>query len=176
MLGPAARWADIDYHRLTSFALRGAGTCAVARAGTAHGLLAWFDTVLVDGVEYSNAPGAVEGIYGQFLFPWPEPVSLQEGDSVAFEVRADPIGGDILWTWNTEIRRGGTPDAGTTRFRQSTLNSRLAPPDSLRKRAGSSADDDRSRVPTTHARKASRGVPARPRSLRGREARITRCD
>jgi len=137
LLGPAARWADIDYQRITSFALRGAGSCNVARAGTAHGLLAWFDTVLVEGVEYSNAPGTVDGIYGQFLFPWPEPISLQEGDSVAFDVRADPIGGDILWTWSSEIRRGGSLDAGTTRFRQSTLNSRLTLPDSLRKRAES---------------------------------------
>ena len=29
------------------------------------------------------------------------------------------------------------PDAGAARFRQSTLNSRLTPPDSLRKRASS---------------------------------------
>jgi protein arginine N-methyltransferase 1 len=139
LLGPAARWADIDYQRMTSFGLRGAGSCNVARAATAHGLLAWFDTVLVEGVEYSNAPGPVEGIYGQFLFPWPEPVTMQEGDSVAFEVRADPICGDVLWTWTSEIRRGRGPDAGNVRFRQSTFNSWLAPPDSLRKRAGSFA-------------------------------------
>ena len=107
--------------------MRGAGSFTITRAGVGHGLLVWFDTALVEGVGYSSAPGAPEGIYGQMLFSWPEAVALQVGDRVAFELRADPIGADYLWTWTTEI--------GATRFRQSTFKSFPPSPDSLRKRA-----------------------------------------
>jgi protein arginine N-methyltransferase 1 len=135
LLGPPARWAQIHYPTLTERALRGSGTCTIATTGMAHGLLVWFDTVLVEGVGYSNAPDAPEGIYGQMLFPWPEAVSLQEGDTVGFEVRADPIGADYLWTWTSEIHRRASGPATATRFRQTTFKGLLASPDSLRKRA-----------------------------------------
>jgi protein arginine N-methyltransferase 1 len=135
LLGPPTQWASIDYPLLTALGVQGSGSCTVARAGTAHGLLVWFDTVLVEGVGYSNAPGAREGIYGQMLFPWPEAVSLQEGDVVTFEVRADPVGADYLWTWTSEIHRRGGQPAAATRFRQSTFEGVLASRDSLRRRA-----------------------------------------
>jgi hypothetical protein len=119
--------AVLDYPTLTELAVRGAGSSTITNAGVGHGLLVWFDTVLVEGVGYSSAPGAPQGIYGQMFFPWPEQVALQAGDRVAFELRADPIGADYLWTWTTEI--------GATRFRQSTFKSFPPSRDSLRKRS-----------------------------------------
>ena len=126
------RWAVLDYPTLTDLAVRGAGSFTITRAGVGHGLLVWFDTVLVEGIGYSSAPGgAPDGIYGQMFFSWPEAVVLQAGDRVAFELRADPIGADYLWTWTTET--------GATRFRQSTFKSFPPSPDSLRKRASTFA-------------------------------------
>jgi precorrin-6B methylase 2 len=132
LVGPPVAWARVHYPTLTELGLRGSGACTVARAGTAHGLLVWFDAVLTEGVTHSNAPGVPEGIYGQMFFPWPEAVALQEGDSVGFEVRADPVGADYVWTWTTEIRGAARP---ATRFRQSTFKAALPSPDSLRRRA-----------------------------------------
>jgi type I protein arginine methyltransferase len=130
-LAEPMRWAVLDYPTLIDLAVRGAGSFTITRAGVGHGLLVWFDTTLVDGIGYSSAPGAPEGIYGQMFFSWPRAVPLQVGDRVAFELRADPIGADYLWTWTTEI--------GPTRFRQSTFKSFPPSPDSLRKRASTFA-------------------------------------
>lgn len=138
VLGGAVPWARLDYHAPLARAVRGSGTCAVTKAGAAHGLCVWFDTELVDGVGYSNAPGApVTSIYGQIFFPWPEAVALAPGDHVQFELRADPVDGEYLWTWSTEIRRAGD-EAPSRRFRQSTFKSWPVAPEALRAPAASS--------------------------------------
>jgi protein arginine N-methyltransferase 1 len=131
-LSEPTRWASLDYATLTERAVRGAGSCAVTKDGLGHGLLVWFDTVLAEGIGYSNAPGGPEGIYGQILFPWPEEVALRAGDRVSFDLRADLIGAaDYVWTWTTET--------GAKRFRQSTFNSSPPSQESVRKRSPSFA-------------------------------------
>jgi len=129
-LGEPVRWASLHYPTLAERAVRGTGTCAITRDGVGHGLCVWFDTELVEGVGTSNAPGAPDGIYGQIFLPWPEAVALRTGDRVAFELRADPIGSDYLWTWATEIARAD----GLTRFRQSNFKSMPPSAESLRRR------------------------------------------
>jgi protein arginine N-methyltransferase 1 len=138
LLSAPIEWARLDYPAPVARAVRGRGTCIVAKAGVAHGLCVWFDAELVDGVGYSNAPGAPEtSIYGQIFFPWPESVALAPGDHVTFELRADPVGSEYVWTWSTEVSR--VPGAGAapavTRFRQSTFKSWPVAPASLRTRA-----------------------------------------
>jgi protein arginine N-methyltransferase 1 len=139
-LSPPVEWARLHYPTLRPGAVRSSGTCTIAADGVAHGLLAWFDTVLVDGVGYSNAPGRPATIYGQLLFPWPQPVALRSGDQVGFELRADPIAAHCFWTWTTEIRRAG-PEGPLPplRFRQSTFGGMTILPGSLRRRASTFA-------------------------------------
>jgi type I protein arginine methyltransferase len=139
LLSDPVRWATLDYPVLTDLSVRGAGTCGVTKDGVAHGLLVWFDTALVGGVGYSNAPGAREGVYGQMLFPWPEEVALRIGDQVGFELRADPIGADYLWTWTTQIPAAIGDSTGLRRFRQSTFKGLTPSSESLRRRAASFA-------------------------------------
>jgi protein arginine N-methyltransferase 1 len=128
-------WARLDYTTINDARFRGSGTCTIATDGTADGLLAWFDTQLTEGVGFSNRPGAPEAIYGQAFFRWPCAVSLQAGDSVSCELRADPMGSDYVWTWTTEIRTQNAPEVVSQRFRQSTFLSAPLSPDTLRKRA-----------------------------------------
>lgn len=128
-----SRWASLDYPTLTDRAVRGSAACTIARDAVAHGLVVWFDTELVEGVGYSNAPGTTDGIYGQSFFPWPEAVPLRAGDRVSVDVRADPIGSDYVWTWATDIQPTGPGDA--TRFRQSTFKSIPPSPESIRRRS-----------------------------------------
>lgn len=139
LLCAPVRWATLAYPTLTELAVRGSGSCVITKGGSAHGLLAWFDTVLVEGIGYSNAPGTPVDIYGQILFSWPNEVALQAGDRVAFDLRADPIGSDYLWTWTTEIGRRDGDSTAVTRFRQSTFTGLLPSRDSLRKRASTVA-------------------------------------
>jgi protein arginine N-methyltransferase 1 len=135
LLGAPIRWASLEYLTLADAAVRGSAASTIARDGMAHGVVVWFDTELVEGIGYSNGPGAAaDSIYGQIFFPWPEAVALRTGDRVSVEVRADPIGSDYIWTWATDIQSG--PGA-VTRFRQSTFNSSPPSPASVRNRATS---------------------------------------
>jgi protein arginine N-methyltransferase 1 len=132
LLGPPIRWASLDYPTLADRTVRGSAACAIERDAIAHGVVVWFDTELVEGVGYSNAPGTTtDSIYGQIFFPWPDAVALRTGDRLSIEVRADPIGADYVWTWATDLQRGGD----VTRFRQSTFKSVPPSPESVRKRA-----------------------------------------
>jgi protein arginine N-methyltransferase 1 len=134
-LGVPVEWARLHYPTLRPGSLRSSGTCAIEADGVAHGLLAWFDTVLADGVGYSNRPGRPATIYGQLLFPWPHPVALRAGDRVAFELRADPIAGQCFWTWTSEIRPAGGRNPAEPRFRQSTFGGLTTTPAALHRRA-----------------------------------------
>ena len=135
LLSRPAQWARLDYPAFNELHLRESRLFTIARRGTAHGLLAWFDAELVEGVGYSNAPGAREGSYHQLLFPWPRPIALDEGDMVNFELRADPVGAGILWTWTTEIRLSRDSNAVPERMRHTTFRSKPISLKSLRKRA-----------------------------------------
>jgi protein arginine N-methyltransferase 1 len=90
LLSRPVGWASLDYPTLAECAVRGSGACTITTDGVAHGLVVWFDTELVEGIGYSNAPGTTDGIYGQIFFSWPEAVGLRTGDRVSVEVRADP--------------------------------------------------------------------------------------
>jgi protein arginine N-methyltransferase 1 len=133
LLSAPVPWAALHYPTLTDLRVRGAGTCEIVKPGRAHGLLGWFDTELVEGVGYSSAPGAPAGIYGQILFPWPAEETLRAGDRVSFQLRADPVQGDYLWTWETRI--SGPARETETRHRQSSFMSLPPSAEAIRRRA-----------------------------------------
>ncbi|HXB68834.1 MAG TPA: 50S ribosomal protein L11 methyltransferase [Candidatus Acidoferrales bacterium] len=107
LVSEPVQWAQVDYRNLTSPSVAGHGQAPILRPGTAHGLCLWFDTVLLDGVGFSNAPSRPKAIYGQGFFPLLEPIAVEPGDSVRIAIRADLAGGDYTWTWNTCIRSSG---------------------------------------------------------------------
>jgi len=135
LLSALLQWATLDYRSLTSPRVEGGGRCRITRDGTAHGLVVWFDAVLAEGVGFSNAPGAPELIYGQAHFPWPEAVLLREGDEVECHLRADLVGGDYVWSWESKVHRREKPDAVDVHFRQSTFLGAPLTPESLARRA-----------------------------------------
>jgi protein arginine N-methyltransferase 1 len=135
LFGPPVCWAELDYTAPLHPHVKGECTLEVTRAGTAHGLLLWFDATLVDGVGFSNAPGAPRAIYGQSLHPWPEPLALEPGDRLQVELRADPVSGGYRWSWLTGLVRASAPDQVAKRFRQSDFMASLISPDLLRRRS-----------------------------------------
>src|SRR5256712_583642 len=78
------------------------------RTGTVHGLILWFDTALVEGVGFSNAPGAPELCYGIAFFPLSQPVSVVAGDTISVALRAKLIGGEYIWCWDTRVLDRGS--------------------------------------------------------------------
>jgi type I protein arginine methyltransferase len=75
-------WATLDYASVEHPDVRGNLEWAVERAGTGHGIVVWFDADLVEGVGFSNAPGAPETVYGSLLFPWSQSAPLERNQIV----------------------------------------------------------------------------------------------
>jgi protein arginine N-methyltransferase 1 len=104
------------------------------RAGTAHGLLVWFDAELADGIGFSNAPGQPELIYGQAFFPLQEPVTLVPGDVVTVQLRADLVDDDYVWRWGTRVTPQGDSGRVKANFKQSTFYGAPLSLDKLKRR------------------------------------------
>jgi protein arginine N-methyltransferase 1 len=113
-------WATIDYVTLSSPNVAGEVSWKATRDGTCHGLIVWFETLLAEGVSFSNAPGLPETIFGQAFFPWSEPVSIATGDTISVALRCDLAGTYHLWRWQTTVRNQGQADVKAD-FKQSTF-------------------------------------------------------
>jgi protein arginine N-methyltransferase 1 len=126
-------WHSLDY-------TAGAATRAAAslcframRSGTVHGLCLWFETQLLGDIGYSSGPGGSATIYGQIFLPWLEPVTVVEGQKIQVELRADLVGQDYVWSWDTKIFAHN--EAPTNHFQQSTFQGANFSPRFLRCRA-----------------------------------------
>jgi protein arginine N-methyltransferase 1 len=126
--------AAIDYATVHETGMSGRVQWHALEAAETCGLIVWFDADLGAGAGFSNAPGAAGLIYGQAFFPWPHPVRLAPGDTVALRMSAVLVGEDYVWTWETRI----TPEllgAPKANFRQSTFLGIPRSPASLARRA-----------------------------------------
>jgi protein arginine N-methyltransferase 1 len=112
--------STIDYSTVESPDVSANMIAPVLRQGVAHGLIVWFDSVLYEGIGFSNAPGQPELIYGTGFFPFPSSVELEAGDTVSVSLRADLIGLDYVWTWETTVQRSESTPA-IARFHQSSF-------------------------------------------------------
>jgi protein arginine N-methyltransferase 1 len=103
LLLPPAMWGIVDYSVTENPNVAGTVQWIVERAGIAHGLQLWFDTTLIEGIGFSNAPDQPEAIYGRAFFPLRESVSLEPGDTVQVTLRADFVQEDYTWGWETKV-------------------------------------------------------------------------
>jgi type I protein arginine methyltransferase len=135
LLTEAQSWALLSYDTVASPHVQGTVRWAISRQGTAHGVLLWFDSVLVEDVGFSNAPAAPALIYGQLFLPWPEPVAVAEGDLVEVALRAQLVGEKYVWCWNSKVCTCAAPAQVRCHFQQSTFQSTLLSAERLRKTA-----------------------------------------
>ncbi len=137
LLTQPCSWASLDYTNMEGANVCGEAAWTVERPGMGHGLLLWFDATLIEGVGFSNAPGQPELIYGQGFFPWVHPVSLAAGDVVEVTLRADLVGVDYVWSWDSRVRMSDPVGRIKTKaeFRQSTFFGAKIAATQLRKRA-----------------------------------------
>jgi protein arginine N-methyltransferase 1 len=172
-LSPALRWAahqwrkvdlgrarlagepravfQLDYATIGKPDAHGEAQWMLDRAETVHGVGAWFDTVLTDGVGFSNAPDRPRAIYGQAFFPFTEPLQVEAGGRVAVRLGASLVGGHYIWQWDTTV----TDASGGQRARlqQSTFQAGPISPAQLLRRAA-----DHQPRPTAHTRAAARAL------------------
>lgn len=125
----------LDYASRESPEFAAEVTAHVVRAGSAHGFCIWFDTLLTDGIGFSNAPGKPELIYGMAYFRWPDEVALDADDTVTITVNAAFIAGRYEWTWNALVLNQGDTARVKAKTRQATFLGRPMTLDSLKRKA-----------------------------------------
>jgi protein arginine N-methyltransferase 1 len=141
LLTKPAAWATINYRAITGVDVGGTARLVAERDGTAHGLAVWFDATLADGVGFSNAPDQPELVYGSAYFPWPEAVSVRQGDEICVRIDARHVGDEYLWRWDSEVQAADSSSPQPkARFQQSTFYGAPLMPGKLAKR-------DAARVP-----------------------------
>lgn len=106
-------WTTIDYYEVQSADVRAEISWRAARNGTAHGVAVWFDSELADDVSFSNHPAAPQMIYGVGLFPFPQPVTITEGEHIQLRLAADLVNDGYVWRWDTNFLNAS--------FKQSTF-------------------------------------------------------
>jgi protein arginine N-methyltransferase 1 len=131
------KWATLDYATLDDPDVHAEVGWVSDRAGAAHGLCLWFDTILAEGIGFSNSPGPAELLYGSAFFPWKEPVILAAGDRIDVALHADLVDNDYVWRWDTRVLAQSDPGQIKADFKQSTFFGVPLSPAQLRKQAGS---------------------------------------
>jgi protein arginine N-methyltransferase 1 len=134
LLGAPRDLFALDYRTAEHERASGEAEWRVEQDATVHGLAAWFDTVLAEGVELSNAPDQPRAIYGQMFFPLPEPVALARNDVVRIRLAATLVDDDYIWQWQASVRDAA--GAERHRFRQSSFEGAPVNPARLDRRAG----------------------------------------
>jgi type I protein arginine methyltransferase len=114
-------WTTLDYTTAIESNVKATMTWKVDRSGTVHGIGMWFDTVLAEGIGFSNAPDRPECIYGNAFLPLSAPVDLVPGDRVSVTLQANLIGDDYIWSWQTKVTTGADPCQIKADFQQSTF-------------------------------------------------------
>jgi protein arginine N-methyltransferase 1 len=109
----------INYMSVSSTDFSGQIEIVVEKPATAHGMAVWFDSEIIDGAGYSNAPGEPELVYKQTFFPFLTPIRLEKGNIIRFTLRADYIFHDYVWRWNTKLFNDSTSNEPLLHFEQS---------------------------------------------------------
>ena len=135
LLTASGLWTTLDYATVESPDARGTLEWKVERAGTGHGIVVWFDADLAEGAGFSNVPGSPAETYGCLFFPWTQPVSLKEGQSVCVNLEAKLVEDDYVWRWTTRIEPRAGSGASPIHYEQSQLSGAVLSPAQLRKLA-----------------------------------------
>ena len=130
-------WTTLDYTTANESNVKTTMNWTVDRSATVHGIGMWFDTVLAQGIGFSNAPDKPECIYGNAFLPLSAPVDLVPGDRVAVTLHANLVGDDYIWSWQTQVTTGDDPPHLKANFQQSSFFGVPRSPQTLHKYADS---------------------------------------
>ncbi|HWE93444.1 MAG TPA: 50S ribosomal protein L11 methyltransferase [Tepidisphaeraceae bacterium] len=135
LLAAPMKWGDLHHMSMGDPNFAATLRWSPGRSGIAHGIAVWFDATLADGVEITNSPGSPPLIYANTFLPLSEPVALSGDEAITLELRADLVGDDYIWRWNTRVADGSSPSNFKADFKQSTAFSEPLSLTRLRRRA-----------------------------------------
>lgn len=125
--------ATLDYHAVSDPGLRADMTLRPSRRGRVHGFAIWFDAELAPGIGFSNAPGEPELNYANAFFRWPEAVEVDAGDTIRIALRANLVGDEYVWRWDSSVSAAGETERPRVQYRQSTFFARPLTAESLQR-------------------------------------------
>jgi hypothetical protein len=88
------------------------GESVISRGGAFHGLVGYFRAGLAPGVVLSTSPEEPATHWQQTFLPMEEPVTVEGGDEVRFQIKAIPLLDTVSWQWDTSVYRDGVQVAG----------------------------------------------------------------
>ena len=135
ILAEPKTWITLDYYTIDNADVEGDMAWQIENDGTVHGFRMWFDAVLLDGVGFTNAPDQPEHIYSSLFFPWSEPVAVGVGDTVSISLKANLVGDDYIWRWNSTIFSQDNPEQKKADYKQSSFDGIPISLSNMRKRA-----------------------------------------
>ncbi|HVC21063.1 MAG TPA: 50S ribosomal protein L11 methyltransferase [Vicinamibacterales bacterium] len=132
LLGPAGCLGPLPIAGGERPAFHGAIRSVAARDGVLHGVGGWFSAELAPGVGLSNSPLDPRRIGRRnVFFPIDHPVDVRAGDRIDLTIRIRPI--EMVVSWQVVVTEAGPDGRETGRFRGSTFEGMLVPPDELRR-------------------------------------------
>ncbi|MBF8292576.1 MAG: putative methylase [Steroidobacteraceae bacterium] len=158
LLAPPANLPTISLSTLPESRFSSHASFPVERAGTVHGIAAWFKATLVEGVEITNSPLDASRIaWDHALFPIDQPVEVAPGNRIDVLLRLDTLTRGAVWTWQVQV----VDEAGTrlSDSRHSTFHSLLIDRDGLKRQSPDFAPrlSDRGHIAATIARLIGEG-------------------
>ena len=91
-------WCKIRYNELNDYSFHHVLRWEFQRAGIMNGIALWFETILYNGIGFSNHPGKEEAIYGQTLLPTRR-IEYFPGQSIEVALGAKYLRESYIWTW-----------------------------------------------------------------------------
>ena len=110
LVAPGQPWARVDYGTLASADVKGATQWDIAEDASIAGLAVWFDTVLIEGVGFSAAPGAPTRVYRQLLLPLQTAVAVARGHRLRVTLSVRLVANDYIWAWRVAVQAAGQPE------------------------------------------------------------------
>jgi protein arginine N-methyltransferase 1 len=118
-------WATLDYRTIEHANVEGRLECVASGTATAYGVGLGFEAILADGASFSTLPWRSDSLYANLLLPFEEPLDLAQGDHVSIALRANLVGDDYVWRWETTAWRGDDRSREIARYSQSNLHAIL---------------------------------------------------
>ncbi len=102
LASPAAVF-DLDLYRVGGDRCEGSALFQVSRPGVLHGLAAWFDATLAEGILLSTAPDAPATHWQQAFLPIGESLEVAPGWAMTARLWGTFSGWHDVWTWSVAV-------------------------------------------------------------------------
>lgn len=83
--------AEFDFATVTDTVFRARQYIPIKKQGYIHGVVAWFNVKLCEGIEISTAPDQIETHWKQAFFPFQTPIEVIDGDVLDWKVRVGAL-------------------------------------------------------------------------------------